>query len=299
MHVHSPDASAYPLLYIHDWPGSFIEAARIIPLLANPASSSSAATVTEHQKFHVVCPSIPGFGFSDASTDASFGIAGAAEVFAGLMQRLGYDDYVVCAGGWGLEVARVLAAREKGRVRGVFTWNAVFTRPTLKDQLGTWVKWQIARATGARWPALGFGYVPSEVKAQQIRQNGERNGGNGRPVGLALHQLLASRPQTLAFSLCDSPVGLLALLLDLIPAQRSLQPLDVRPRSPFLDPGELEMQERNRDVEVGIIGHERVRSDDTVRASQNGTATARAERRIWTPTDILNWTMMYVFLLLH
>lgn len=158
----------------------------------------------------------------------------------------------------------------------------------------TWVQWQVARVTGARWPSLSFGYVPSEVQESEENKT-ERKETKGedvkaaRPMGPVLHQLLSARPQTLAFSLCDSPVGLLAMLLDVIGVQGAGPSLGARPRSPFLDPEELELQDR----EYEAAGHERVRSDDTVKASQNGVG-AHLSTQPWSPTDILNWTMMYV-----
>jgi pimeloyl-ACP methyl ester carboxylesterase len=232
-----------------------------------------------------VCPSIPGFGFSDASEEADFGVAGAAQVFAGLMRRLGYERYVVCGGGWGFSVARALALAEPDRVRGVFTWNAVFCAPSMQSGFAAWIKWRIARATRARFPLLAFGYTPAEV----VDTGGGWEEERGRPLGPVVQQLFSSRPQTLAFSLCDSPVGLLAVLLDLVATQRPTSSLAGRPRSPFLDPGELEMQDR----EYEAAGHERVRSDDTVKASNGGASDdASSSRRSWSPTDILNWTMM-------
>lgn len=291
VHARSASPTAIPLLYIHSWPGSFIEIQRLVPHLvaprAIPTARDAQAQDAHAQGFHVVCPSIPGFGFSDASEEPDFGVAGAAEVFAALMQRLGYEAYVVCAGGWGFEVARALAIREPSRCRGVFTWNPVFRAPELGTEMRAWAKWQIARATGARFPRLAFGYTPAEVGQGRAAVAAER-----RPLGPVVHQLFSMRPQTLAFSLCDSPVGLLAVLLDLVATRGPASSLGVRPRSPFLDPGELEMQDR----EYEAAGHERVRSDDTVKADQNGDAgaaeSALAERQSWTLTDILNWTMM-------
>jgi pimeloyl-ACP methyl ester carboxylesterase len=272
VHARSPHASAVPLLYCHSWPGSFIEVTRIISLLTTPPEEGEVA-------FHVVCPSIPGFGFSDASEDAEFGTHGAAEVFAGLMQRLGYEKYVVCGGDWGFDVARALAVKEPKRVLGVHTWNPTFSAPTVKGQLMGWVKWQVAKLTGARFPSLSFGYLPSEVAVPTAQ---DQSTAGGRPLGPAMHRLFSLRPQTLAFSLCDSPIGLLAVLLDLVATQGSGSSVNARPRSPFLDPGELEMQDR----EYEAARNEHVRSDNTVKASQGGTT--------WSSTDILNWTMMYV-----
>lgn len=196
---------------------------------------------------------------------------------------------LVLTGSRGFDVCRALAMREPKRCLAVHTCNPVFPAPTMRDKPSLWVKWQLARLTGARYPALRFGYVPSEL-AEPAQQRPSALA--GRPLGPVMQQLLSLRPQTLAFSLCDSPIGLLAVLLDVIATQSSAPVLDARPRSPFLDPGELELQ----DHEYAAAGHERVRSDDTVKASQSkGTDHAvLADRRSWTPTDILNWTMMYV-----
>ncbi|KAF1928294.1 alpha/beta-hydrolase [Didymella exigua CBS 183.55] len=287
VHARSSRVNAVPLLYIHGWPGSFIEIQRIIDGLVNPNSTPTDGTDAKDElAFHVICPSIPGFGFSDASEEADFGASGAAGVFGALMQRLGYDEYVVCSGGWGFEVAKALALTEPGRVLGLHTWNPVFTAPAMRSQPTAWTKWQLARFTKARYPAVSFGYTPSEVTTSELL---DQPTAIGRPLGPAMHQLFSLRPQTLAFSLCDSPAGLLAVLLDLIATQGPASPLAVRPRSPFLDPGELEIQDR----EYEAAGHECVRSDHTARASLNGGAGKTAgERRAWSPTDVLNWTMM-------
>lgn len=93
VHKRSQRVGAVPLLFCHSWPGSFVEVQRVIDELAEPQWEGELA-------FHVVCPSIPGFGFSDASEEPEFGVHGAAEVFAGLMGRLGYDRWVVCGSGW-------------------------------------------------------------------------------------------------------------------------------------------------------------------------------------------------------
>ena len=93
VHKRSAHANAIPLLYCHSWPGSFVEVQRIINELF---ISKREGELT----FHVVCPSIPGFGFSDASEDPDFGVHGVAEVFTSLMRRLGYERWVVCGSGW-------------------------------------------------------------------------------------------------------------------------------------------------------------------------------------------------------
>jgi len=95
VHKRSVHANAIPLLVCHSWPGSFIEVQRMIEMLADPGGEGV------QQAFHVVAPSIPGFGFSDASGLVGFGGGGAAGVFDGVMGRLGYGGgYVVHGVGW-------------------------------------------------------------------------------------------------------------------------------------------------------------------------------------------------------
>ena len=99
VHRKSTQAEAVPLLMCHDWGSSFLEAAHVSLPLCEPISASPFVG-DDVQPFHVVCPSIPGFGFSDGSRDPSFGIAQTAEVFHALMVQLGYDRYLLYGSGW-------------------------------------------------------------------------------------------------------------------------------------------------------------------------------------------------------
>lgn len=99
MHKRSKHPNAIPLLICHSWPSSFIEVQRIINALTDPHSLPSFGQGAQ-QAFHVVAPSIPGFGFSDASSSLEFGVRQTAEVFDGLMGRLGYEHYVAHGVGW-------------------------------------------------------------------------------------------------------------------------------------------------------------------------------------------------------
>lgn len=201
------------------------------------------------------------------------------------MCEMGIDILTMCRG---FDVARALAMKEPKRCLAVHTFNPVFTAPTVRQRPLLWMKWQLARLTKAKYPALSFGYLSSELKAPVGH---DHPGTAGRkPVGPTMHQLYSQRPQTLAFSLCDSPIGLLAVLLDLVATQGPALSLHVRPRSPFLDPGELETQ--NREYETA--GHERVDSNNTVKPMQHESVSdvTQAGGRPWGQTDILNWTMM-------
>ncbi|KAL9576155.1 MAG: hypothetical protein Q9212_007339, partial [Teloschistes hypoglaucus] len=85
LHQPSPKKTAVPLLFVHGWPGSFLEVTKILPLLANPKEGEPA--------FHVVAPSIPNFGFSQGVKKKGFGIPQYAETCHNLMQKLGYTQY--------------------------------------------------------------------------------------------------------------------------------------------------------------------------------------------------------------
>lgn len=93
VHKRSPHPYATPLLFCHGWPGSVLEVSKIIEPLTNPSKGEDL------QAFHVVAPSIPGFGFSDASPLEGMGLSATAGAFDALMQRLGYEHYVAHGGG--------------------------------------------------------------------------------------------------------------------------------------------------------------------------------------------------------
>ncbi|KAI4672112.1 uncharacterized protein J4E78_000612 [Alternaria triticimaculans] len=99
VHKRSKHPNAIPLLLCHTWPSSFIEVQRVIDGLTDPHSLAGHANSAQ-QAFHVVAPSIPGFGFSDASMEEGFGLHGTADVFQRLMGRLGYTQFVAHGTGW-------------------------------------------------------------------------------------------------------------------------------------------------------------------------------------------------------
>jgi pimeloyl-ACP methyl ester carboxylesterase len=103
VHHRSSRTDAIPLLFIHGWPGSFLEVERILPGLLNPPSPSDPA-------FHVVAPSIPGFGFSPAPRRSGFGLIETGAAFNELMHQLGYGRYVVQGGDFGSHTSRYMGA---------------------------------------------------------------------------------------------------------------------------------------------------------------------------------------------
>ncbi|EMD92251.1 hypothetical protein COCHEDRAFT_1203262 [Bipolaris maydis C5] len=294
VHKRSTRPGAIPLLLAHTWPSSFIEVQRIINALTEPQYVPDMGGAIP-QAFHVVAPSIPGFGFSDASMQEGFGLEGTAEVFWELMGRLGYSEFVAHGMGWGFSICRVLAIRYPKSCLAVHTVNPAFKAPTCRRSPLQYFKWRIAELTQAKVPLLSFGYVGSDVEPQsgQRREDlGKQNEmGSSQPLGPALHRLYSLRPQTLAFSLCDSPVGLLAALLDVIHTRDvAPRPFSGRPRSPFLSPVELEMQQSDEEqVEVGQV--------PSGLMPQSPNYTAREEesdgkRYTWSPTEVLNFTML-------
>ncbi|KAH7120258.1 Alpha/Beta hydrolase protein [Dactylonectria estremocensis] len=101
LHHRSSRPDAIPLLFVHGWPGSFLESLKLIPLLTEPTNGAQA--------FHVVVPSIPGYGFSSYSKKSGFGLEQHAECFARLMKKIGYEEYVCQGGDWGSSVVRYMA----------------------------------------------------------------------------------------------------------------------------------------------------------------------------------------------
>lgn len=182
LHVRSPRADARPLVITHGWPGSVLEPLAVIDALTDPKSSDSPA-------FHVVAPSLPGFGFSGKPTGTGWGVRRTADAWAILMQRLGYDRCWAAGGDWGGRVTQSLATRHPDLVAGLHTYTPYPREPverpgTLTELEGRWV------ADTRRFAQFGSGY--------------------------SLQQ--STRPQTVAYALADSPVAQLAWILDKIHA---------------------------------------------------------------------------------
>ncbi|KAF2022992.1 alpha/beta-hydrolase [Setomelanomma holmii] len=295
VHKRSKHPNAIPLLVCHSWPSSFIEVQRIIDALTDPHSLPSFGEGAQ-QAFHVVAPSIPGFGFSDASSAIDFGVRDTAAVFDRLMARLGYERYVAHGVGWGFSICRALAMQHPAHCLAVHTADPSFAAPTVKQGPMAFLKYKVAKLIKGKWSGLSFGYVPNELispLATKLGPSTQNSLYSDRPLGLTLHRLYSLRPQTLSFSLCDSPVGLLAALLDVIHTRvPSGSPLTSRSRSPFLSPVELEM--RDSGGVQAQSGHERVREEDIEGGHPVSPRQSEMDARnyTWSPTEILNWTMM-------
>lgn len=183
LHVRSPEPGAFPLILTHGWPGSIVEFLDLIGPLTDPVAHGGAA----EDAFHLVIPSIPGFGFSGPVTEPGWGLPRVARAWAELMGRLGYERYGVQGGDWGSGISRALGVLAPEKVAGVHL-NFLLTFPSGD-------------------PAELAGLTDAE-KARLARLNHFNQDGSGY-----IH-IQATRPQTLAFGLADSPVGQLAWIVE-------------------------------------------------------------------------------------
>ena len=180
LHVRSPHADAMPLLLTHGWPGSFVEFHKVLAPLTDPTAHGGDA----RDAFHVVCPSLPGFGFSGKPTATGWGVDRIAAAWAVLMDRLGYARYGAQGGDWGSAVTTALGAQDAVHCAGIHITLAMQSRP---------------QVTGEP--------TPEEARALQgAKQYAE--------AGAGYAQLQATRPQTLGYALTDSPAGQAAWILE-------------------------------------------------------------------------------------
>jgi pimeloyl-ACP methyl ester carboxylesterase len=177
LHRRSSRADATPLLVTHGWPGSVVEYLDLVDELAEPGDADTPA-------FHVVVPSLPGFGHSDKPTTTGWGTEKIAAAWVELMARLGYRRFVAHGGDWGGVITTILGGRFPEHVLGIHTTFAEEPPGMTTDGL---------TAAERRWT--------------EETDDFERN-------GTAYAKLQATQPQTIGYSLVDSPVGLLAWILD-------------------------------------------------------------------------------------
>ena len=188
IHVRSKHENALPLIVTHGWPGSIIEQLKIIDPLTNPTAHGGRV----EDAFHVVIPSMPGYGFSGKPASTGWGPERMARAWAELMKRLGYARYVAQGGDWGAFVVDQMGLQAPAGLLAIHT-NMPATVPADVDK---------ALLAGAPAPS---GLAADEQRAyeQLVR--------TFKQVDYA--RLMASRPQTL-YGIADSPVGLAAWILD-------------------------------------------------------------------------------------
>lgn len=190
IHVKSKHENALPLIMTHGWPGSVLELVKTIGPLTDPTAHGG----TVEDAFHVVIPSMPGYGFSEVPTETGWGPDRIGRAWHVLMKRLGYNRYVSQGGDWGAVVSDKMAAQAPEGLLGIHT-NMPATVPP-----------DIAKALANGEPA------PAGLTADEKAAYEQMNALYTKGAGYAL--MMVTRPQTLGYALTDSPVGLAAWYYD-------------------------------------------------------------------------------------
>jgi pimeloyl-ACP methyl ester carboxylesterase len=189
VHVRSRHEDALPLIVTHGWPGSIIEQLKIIGPLTDPAAHGASAS----DAFHLVLPSLPGYGYSGKPTATGWDVPRIARAWTALMIRLGYTQFAAQGGDWGGAVSNVMAEQAPPELLGIHT-NFPGTVPP-----------DVAQALQDGGPA------PAGLSTEERRAYDQLSVLYGKRR--AYSSLMGTRPQTLT-GIADSPVGLAAWLLD-------------------------------------------------------------------------------------
>ncbi|QKV95740.1 epoxide hydrolase [Streptomyces sp. NA02950] len=186
LHVRSPEPDALPLLLTHGWPGSVVEFLDMIGPLSDPGAHGG----DPRDAFHLVIPSIPGFGFSGPTRDRGWSSRRVARAWAELMRRLGYERYGVQGGDWGAIISPEVGRVAPEAVAGVHV-----------------------NAASAGFAPLGP--LSEEDRAALSERERERlAAGSFSQDQMGYAAIQSTRPQTLAYGLTDSPVGQLAWIME-------------------------------------------------------------------------------------
>ena len=180
IHQRSKHDDAVPLILSHGWPGSIVEFQKVIGPLSDPTSYGGNA----HDAFHVICPSLPGYGFSGKPAASGWGVEKMADVFTELMLGLGYDRFGAQGGDWGSAITTAIGGRHPDNCMGIHL-NMVMRGKRPKDQPPT------EEETAALEAAAYYRDWDSGYSTQQ-----------------------GTRPQTLGYGLTDSPAGQLAWIFE-------------------------------------------------------------------------------------
>ncbi|MBS0220879.1 MAG: epoxide hydrolase [Proteobacteria bacterium] len=180
LHVRSRHPEAMPLIITHGWPGSVVEFHKVIEPLTDPTAHGGNAA----DAFHVVCPSLPGFGFSAKPRTTGWGVDRIARAWAELMSRLGYARYGAQGGDWGSAVTTSLGAQDSAHCAGIHITLAMSTRPKVDGEP-----------------------TPEEARALKgIKYYADWDSGYSKQQ--------STRPQTVGYGLTDSPAGQAAWILE-------------------------------------------------------------------------------------
>jgi len=181
LHIRSPHENARPLILTHGWPGSILEFRKVIEPLTNPTEHGGSA----EDAFHLVIPSIPGFGFSGKPTAPGWSVERIAEAWAELMRRLGYQRYLAQGGDWGSAISVALGRNDPDHCIGVHV-NFVICLPPAEVMEN-----------------------PTPEEAAALMAFGEHN-----EWGTGYSKQQSTRPQTLGYGLVDSPIGQAAWIIE-------------------------------------------------------------------------------------
>jgi len=190
VHVRSQHPNALPMVMTHGWPGSVFELLKVIDPLTNPAAHGGRA----EDAFDVVIPSMPGYGFSGKPKGTGWGPDRIAQIWAGLMKRLGYVRYVAQGGDWGSPVSNAMARQAPAGLLGIHV-NLPATVPA-----------EIAAALAAGGPA------PAGLSDKE-RATFDALDAYGKMGNRSYALMMGTRPQTVGYALTDSPAGLAAWML--------------------------------------------------------------------------------------
>lgn len=185
LHVRSPEPNALPLILTHGWPGSVVEFLKVIGPLSDPAAHGG----DPKDAFHVVVPSLPGYGFSDRPAGSGWPIERIAAAWVELMRRLGYERYVAQGGDWGSAVTSAMAAIRPPGLAAIHL-NFVVAPPNAEDIAALSASEQQSLADLKRFTSRGQGYSA----------------------------LQSTRPQTLGYGLTDLPSGQAAWIYEKLAA---------------------------------------------------------------------------------
>jgi pimeloyl-ACP methyl ester carboxylesterase len=189
IHVRSKHEDALPLIVTHGWPGSIIEQLSIIGPLTDPTAHGASAS----DAFHLVIPSMPGYGFSGKPTKTGWDPVHIGPAWVELMKRLGYTQFVAQGGDWGAIISHMMAEQAPPELLGTHS-NLPATVPP-----------EIIAAIQRREPP------PADLSADEKRAYQQVSLFLTKDVGYAIE--MGNRPQTL-YGLADSPIGLAAWILD-------------------------------------------------------------------------------------
>jgi len=173
LHVRSKHANALPIILTHGWPGSVVEFLKVVGPLTDPTAHGGKA----EDAFHIVVPSLPGYGFSDKPTERGWGLPRIAKAWAVLMKRLGYASYVAQGGDWGAGVTTWMAKQHVEGLKAIHLNLPILFPPPIE------------------------GEPSAEEKASLAKLQAFVD------MGAAYARLQSTRPQTIGYSFSDSPVG--------------------------------------------------------------------------------------------